>query len=207
MLEDQTYLDIHDLGAGSQVLKSSRRKVSQIARSSGISPKKGKLLFRLVNHFQPQLIIELGTSLGLSALYMGSALKTNQLYSFEGCPQLANRARQGFASLGLNNIEIREGDISEKLPELLKEIPGIDFAYLDANHQYQPSIDYFELLLGQVQTQTVLVMDDIYWSAGMQKAWKHIIAHPQVSLSLDLFEIGLLFFMPRKQKEHFQLRF
>ncbi|MEO1655133.1 MAG: class I SAM-dependent methyltransferase, partial [Bacteroidota bacterium] len=180
-------MEVLDLGAGSHKLKSHRRKVSQIARSSGISPKKGRLLFRLVNYFQPQQIIELGTSLGLSSLYMGRANSKSHILSLEGCPQLAARAQQGFDAFGLERVDIKVGDIGEQLPNLLQILPRVDFVYLDANHQYKATRTYFEMLLDRIKEESVLVLDDINWSPGMQKAWQEIIAHPQVSISLDLF--------------------
>ena len=97
----------------------------------------------------------------------------------------------------------RLGNIDERLPEELAKLDTFSLAYLDANHRYAPTLHYFELLLEKAGEKSILIFDDIHWSAEMEKAWIAIIQHPAVSLSLDLYEAGILFLDPRLQKEHY----
>ena len=56
--------------------------------------------------------------------------------------------------------------------------------------------------------ETILIFDDIHWSAEMEKAWAEIKANPSVTLTIDLFFIGLVFVRKaQKEKEHFIIRY
>jgi hypothetical protein len=69
-------------------------------------------------------------------------------------------------------------------------------------------MNYFKLALEKKNVNSIFVFDDIYWSEGMQKAWTEICAHKDVTLSLDLFYFGIVFFRTEnKEKEHFVLKF
>ncbi|QRQ99588.1 O-methyltransferase [Dyadobacter sandarakinus] len=201
-------IEVRDLGAGSRVNKSNRRKVRDIARNAEKPEKFGKLFYRLVQHFQPATVLELGTSLGLSTLYLAKAAPSGSVYTFEGCPETARYARQNFYKLKVENIEVITGNIDETLPAFLAGTPKpLDFAYFDANHRFEPTVRYFEQCLPHAHNDSVFIFDDIYWSAEMTQAWEQIKKHPSVTLTVDLFWIGLVFFRKEQVKENFVLRF
>jgi predicted O-methyltransferase YrrM len=64
------------IGAGNEPVRRERvvchRSVADIARHAAKSRKLGQLLFRIASHYQPRTMVELGTSLGLSAAYLAS---------------------------------------------------------------------------------------------------------------------------------------
>ena len=66
--------------------------------------------------------------------------------------------------------------------------------YIDGNHTYEATIKYFELALTKKDENTVIIFDDIYWSAGMTKAWQEIKNKKEVLLSIDTFYFGMVFF-------------
>lgn len=204
---NKTIITIQDFGAGSRIFKDNQREIGQIIKYSSSSLKTGKLLFRLVNHFQPQFILELGTCLGISTLFLAKASPKAKVYTLEGDPNLAKWSRKNFSSVKADNIEVVEGKIQNTLEEALQKIPQVDFAFLDANHQYTASMDYFEKLLPKIHPDSVLIFDDIYWSEGMKKAWKEIKNHSQVWQTIDLFQIGLVFFREQQAKQEFILKF
>lgn len=203
LLDNQNQIEIRDLGAGKQ---HSRRKISEIARKSAISPQKGELLFKLVDFFRPQNIIELGTSLGLGTLYLSEASAKADLYTFEACPNLIGLARKHLEN-AYAKIHFLEGNIDETLEANLLKINRIDFVFFDANHRSEPTWRYFEQCLAHCHEETVFVFDDIRWSADMQSVWQKIIADERVSISLDLFSVGIVFFKKGIPKQHFNLRF
>ncbi len=213
LISDRTQLEITDFGAGSKIAKnknsSNKRSVSQIARYSVITPKKAQLLFRLVEYFKPKTILELGTSLGVSTLFMALAADNfaTQIITFEGCPQIAEKAKENFEELEQENIEIIVGNIDKTLPKTLCSLTSLDFVFLDANHRYEPTLNYFNQILKKCHNDTIIILDDIHWSEGMEKAWKEIIKHEKVTVSIDLFQLGLIFLRKEQPKQHFDLRF
>ena len=196
-----------ELGAGSSVGTSQVRSVSSIAKYSLSSLKFGRFLFHLVQFLKPTTIIEFGTSLGVTTLYLALADKDTNVYTLEGCPETAQIAQQGFKQFERSNIELRLGNIDETLPALLQKVPTVDLAYVDANHRKEATLNYFKQLLAKTTEESVLVFDDIYWSFDMIEAWNIIKNHPQETLSIDLFDAGLIFFRPHPTKQHYFLKF
>lgn len=208
LLKDNSVLPVTDLGAGSGKDSGSNRIVSSIARHAAKPAKLAKLLFRVVNYFQPASIIELGTSLGITAAYMAAADAKAAVYTIEGSPAIAEKAAINLQSLQLKNTEVLNGSFDEILPGLLARLGKVDMAYIDGNHRYESTIRYFNELLPFVQDHSVLVFDDIHWSEEMEAAWKTIREHPSVSCSIDIFFLGFIFFRPEiKVPQHFEIRF
>ena len=200
-------ITVSDFGAGSHTGAGRVRRVADLARIAAKPPQLAQLLFRLVNYFQPATILELGTSLGLTTAYLAAAHSQHRVLTFEGCPATARVARETFASLKLRNIELVEGNLDETLASALAALPAsVDFVFFDGNHRYEPTLRYFELCVAKAHEQSIFVLDDIHWSAEMERAWKEIKAHPQVRLTVDLFHIGLVFFRTSQPKQHFSLR-
>lgn len=195
------------MGAGSRVGGGSQQKVSNITRYASTPPRFSRLLARLISRFQAQTIVELGTSLGLNALYMALANPAAQLYTLEGSKRIASLAGKHFKTLGAQNIRIIEGNIDQTLEAVLANLTKIDLLYMDANHRYEPTMRYFEQALPKLHQNSLVVLDDIHWSAGMNRAWQAIKTKPEVSLSLDLFEAGILFFNPDLPKADYMLKF
>ncbi|WP_245882977.1 O-methyltransferase [Hymenobacter chitinivorans] len=206
--QDNTLITVRDFGAGSHTGAGRQRSLSSIVRAAAKPRPFGQLLFRLVNHFQPRTILELGTSLGITTAYLASPDSRARVVTFEGCPQTAAVARQTFEQLNLHNIEVVEGNLDQTLAPALAALPGpLDFAFFDGNHRYEPTVRYFEQCLPYRTERSVFVLDDIHWSAEMERAWTTIQQHPDVRLTIDLFFIGLVFFRTNQPKQHFVLRF
>lgn len=203
---NQQTLSIHDLGAGSR-WANQERKVADIARKGGSSRKYGRLLHRLVNQLQPETVLEIGTSLGMGTLYMAQSIPNANVISLEGDPQLAGIARSNFKALKMNQVEVVIGEFSETVPKALQQLVRLDFCFLDGNHQYEATIKYFEQCLEFAHEESVFVVDDIRWSKDMHRAWKTIVAHPKVTVSLDLFFMGIVFFRKKQNEQHFAVRF
>jgi predicted O-methyltransferase YrrM len=89
---------------------------------------------------------------------------------------------------------------------VLEKIKTLDMLFIDGNHSYDATMRYFEMCKPYLHNQSLIVFDDIYWSKGMTQAWKEIKADPIVTVSIDLFFIGLVFFRKEQVKENFKLR-
>jgi predicted O-methyltransferase YrrM len=206
--KDTTLLTIRDFGAGSRVNSNYQRSVSSIAHSA-LKPKKySQLLFRIAQDVKAKTILELGTSLGITTAYLASADPAAKVITMEGAESVAEVAAANFERLGLNNIEIVKGDFTETLPSVLQNFETLDLVFVDGNHRKEPTINYFEQLLPKMKEDSIIVFDDVHWSEEMETAWEHIKAHPSVTLSIDLFFIGVIFFRKEQlHKQHFSIRF
>jgi predicted O-methyltransferase YrrM len=205
-LTDKTSLTLNDPGAGSIAIKTSTRQISDIARTS-LSPEKYSLLYtRIIRHFNCRKILELGTSLGINTLYLASS-PGSSVTTFEGSPAITSVAQNTFDSLGAKNIKLIEGNINTTLHTYLSNADAVDFAFLDANHRYAPTLKYFETIIQKIHTGSILVLDDIHYSKEMENAWNTVRQHPLVYASIDLYRCGILFFDPSLNKQHVVLQF
>jgi predicted O-methyltransferase YrrM len=207
LLNDNKTITVTDLGAGSHLNKNREKQVKTIAQNALKSPRLAQLIYRLVADLQPRNIIELGTCLGITSLYLQQAAPDAKTYTLEGCPQTAAVAGEVFKQEGVNGIAQLVGNFDDTLHPLIESLPQIDLVYVDGNHQKEATLRYFEWCLPKVHQGTLLIFDDIYWSEGMKEAWAEIKAHPQVSITVDLFWIGLVYFRKGKEKEDFLIRF
>jgi predicted O-methyltransferase YrrM len=204
LLYDPTEFEIVDLGAGSKNL-GTKRKVNEIVRSGTTNTRQSELLYRLINYLHPKNVIELGTSVGLNTLYLALADKETKVYSIEGSENLSGYAKNLARKNKIENCEFICGNFDSQLPALLMRIEKIDLVYVDGNHTYDATMRYFQLLLLRKHKDTVLIFDDIYWSEGMTQAWNEIKVHEDVTMSIDTFNFGIIFFK-EEVKERVDLR-
>lgn len=216
LLENKNTIEVTDFGAGSKVFKSNKRAINQIAKNAGISSKRAELLFRVVHYFQPNEILEIGTSLGLatSALSLGLEAKTNRaklnlkakITSLEGCPNTIAIAKSQFQFQNLNYIEFVNTKFDDYLKSFDFRLSTFDFIYFDGNHSKKATLEYFELLLPTVTNNSIWIFDDIHWSQDMEEAWEIIKNHPKVTVTIDTFQWGFVFFRIEQVREHFVIR-
>lgn len=208
LLKDKNEIEVQDLGAGSRKGTAAKRVIEDIARNALKPAKYSQLLFRMANYFKCQTILELGTSLGITTGYLANASNSAKVVTCEGVPAIATLARQQFSQLGLDNIVLIEGNFDQTLEKALQLLPKVDMAYIDGNHRFAPTLAYFNQIFPTLHNDSILIFDDIHWSAEMEKAWEDIKADGRVKLSIDLFFIGVVFFKQEfKVKQDFVIRF
>ena len=207
LVTSRATISVTSFGASSKVNNQKVRPIADIAKG-GITKKATSLLLnRIIKYYSLTNIVELGTSFGLNTMFLAMDRQT-RVDTFEGCPNTLDIAKANFAKLDYSNIKTIAGNIDQTLPGYLTEIDhSIDFAYIDANHRFAPTMKYFELLTKKVSSQSVLVFDDIHWSAEMSRAWQTIANDRRVTLSIDLFTLGIVFFRPELTKQHYRLRY
>ena len=208
LLHDKRVIVVEDFGAGSLTVPFKQKKVSDITRAF-LKPKKyAKLLFRIVKYYQPKTIVELGTSFGITTCYIAAANKDSEVYTFEGSKNTAAIAGEIFKKLQLHNVKIIQENFDDTLSQFLEKSNTIDFVFVDGNHKKIPTLNYFNQLLNHSTELSILIFDDIHWSKEMEEAWKEIQQHQQVTLTIDLFFIGIVFLKKDfKAKQHFTIRF
>ncbi|ULC60549.1 class I SAM-dependent methyltransferase [Flaviramulus sp. BrNp1-15] len=197
-------LKVTDLGAGSQVMKQQERSVSKMAKNAGSTFKRAKLLYRITNYLKPNTILELGTSLGIATHAMSLGNPKTKITTIEGCPNISVFTKNQLEINKVENIEIITGNFNNEIKKLTSNT--YDLIFFDGNHQKEATLEYFESLLQTVDNNSVWIFDDIYWSKGMTEAWETIKQHPKVTVTIDTFFWGFVFFRIEQAKEHFTIR-
>lgn len=212
LLKNKSTIEVTDLGAGSKVFTSNTRAINQIAKTAGISAKRAELLYRIVRYFQPSTILEIGTSLGLATAALAVGNPKAKIISLEGCPNTLATANENFQNSKFqpetsgpnSNVEFVNTEFESFLKNLKPQ--SYDLVYFDGNHSKAATLDYFNRLLPTATNDALWIFDDIHWSAAMEDAWKIIKNHPKVTVTIDTFQWGLVFFRTEQEKEHFTIR-
>lgn len=209
LLKQSSLLETTDFGSrsGMNTYKTRLRTISSVTRGSSIPPKYGKLLYRIARQADPGDVLEIGTAMGISTLYISSAAPTSRIISMEGCAMIAEKAIANFRKMGVKNIVMTVGNFDLILDETLEKLEKLDFVFIDGNHRREPTLDYFGKIISRIHKDSVVIIDDIHSSKGMEDAWKEICNHEKISITIDLFRLGIVLFKEDIAKEDFILRF
>jgi predicted O-methyltransferase YrrM len=218
LLRNDGVLEVEDMGAGSVNGTLRMRRVGEIARNAAKPARLGQLLFRLARYYRPSVVVELGTSLGLSTAYLAAGAGEGargvpgavipSVWTIEGSAAIAERASGNLRELGLDGVEVVIGNFDVVLASLLERTGPVELAFVDGNHRCEPTLRYFDTLMRHSGRASMLIFDDIHWSADMERAWAEIKADPRVMLTIDLFFLGLVVRRDEfKVKQDFTIRF
>lgn len=203
-LKSKQTIEMNDVGAGSRVFNQPKRRISSIAKNAGTTYKRAKLLYRLVHYFSAENALELGTSIGLGSIAIALTKKTH-LTTVEACKNTIEVAQASAESLDLKNIDFVNATFEDYLNSITPK-QKFDFIFLDGHHLHDASLAYFEKIMLHVHNDTILIVDDIYWSEGMAVAWEKMKNNDKVKVSIDTYNWGILFFRKEQVKEHFKIR-
>jgi hypothetical protein len=201
LLNDKFKIEVLDLGAGSKKVPRPHRQVADITRFSTSGIKFAQLYQFFCCQTPANNVVELGTCTGISTRYLSKYTK-GKLYTFEGSPEIQKVAMRKPRPERTSFIL---GEINKTLPLLLGQLPNVDFALIDANHTYAGTMFAFDTLLSKAHPMTIFAIGDIHWTSGMEKAWEEIKAHPQVKLTLDFYECGIVIFQSPGKKTNLVL--
>ncbi len=206
--QSKTVIETVDFGtgAGGKDYKTLMIPIGKIIKRR--SPKKAQLhlLYFLARYFKPETLLEFGSAAGISAVYLKKCLPESRMITMEGCASLANVAERTLREMHVKNISIEVGNFNVILPEVLKSFDKIDLVFFDGNHRKEPTIDYFNRCYPLANENSVFIFDDIHWSPGMAAAWNEIKKDLRVSLTIDLFYFGLVFFKKGMEKQNLTIR-
>lgn len=207
LLKDKRVISVTDLGAGSHLNNNKKKQIGSIAANALKPARLAQLIYRLARHFSPETVVELGTCLGITTAYLAKAVPSATIISIEGCPKTAVIAQENFDQLKIDNVNLLTGNFDNLLPDVVAQNESLDFVFIDGNHRKDATLNYFENCLSKLSENGIIIFDDIYWSEGMKQGWHQIKNHPKVTVTVDLFWIGLVFIRPGQVKENFKIRF
>jgi len=198
-----------DFGARAEnrLYTTSLKKVGSIVKQRSQRKTQARLLFRLSRYFKPQNILEFGTAAGISAAYIKAPVPESKMITMEGCASLADVASNNLKKLKINNVEFSIGDFDVTLPNVLKKFEKLDLVFFDGNHRREPTLNYFNQCVELAHENSLFIFDDIHWSPGMEKAWDSIRKDPRVTISIDIFWFGLVFFRKGIIKQDFVIKY
>ncbi|MGV6844811.1 MAG: O-methyltransferase [Lutibacter sp.] len=206
LLKSNKIIHVTDYGNGSKIFKSNFRKVSKISKVAAINPKKAYLLTRICTYLKVNYVLEIGTSIGLSSSAMALSSKDIKIDTIEGCSNTSKIASEVFKKFHLNkNIRLINNTFEKSIPELL-ENTFYDLIYFDGNHSKNATLKYFNWCLANITENSIFIFDDINYSEEMNEAWNEIRSNNKVTVSINTYFWGLVFFKTTQAKQHFNIR-
>lgn len=198
---NSTLLQFNDPKSG----EANAVKAGQLARRVASQHRFSRFLKRLIDDQNYQRVLETGTSTGINTTYLAHS-QARSIISIEGAPEIAEFAQRRFTQLNLTQIEVVSGKIQETFIPVLHQLQP-DFIFLDADHRGITIDFYMESIARHSPDTQCIVIHDIHWSADMNQCWKRLIQQPEYTLTIDLFQAGLIFPHYPMEKQHFTVRF
>jgi predicted O-methyltransferase YrrM len=203
-LRNQNKIIISDAGAGSKKL-GNERIVSRIYKTSATKGKYADLLFKMVKYYQPNRILEMGTSVGFGTYHLAAGNINSSVISIDACINTQNIAKSSLQKFDFKTIEFFNGTFSLFFEQYFGDT--FDFVFVDGHHDGSALIEYMTSLERFTHDNTIFILDDIRWSKGMKDAWLELIKMEKFHVSMDLFRIGILVKRPQQAKEHFIIKY
>lgn len=141
--------------------------------------KDDRLLFRLVNNAAPTNGVVMTSHLGITGEYL----------------------RAGRTLADWHFVSPREID---QLDSLLTQLGTLDFLYVDDSSHTQQVLNK---ALPYVHDGTAFVVHHIHHNAALLTIWQLFIRHPQVRVTFDLYDFGLIYFESRLNKEDYFINY
>ncbi len=207
LLAERKVLHVEDPGAGSRRFAGGNRSIRRLVRHTAVDEKKGQLLARIVRYLGVPVILELGTGTGISTLYLALACPRSKVLTCEGSPSVAALARENLRRMEAGNVEVVVKKFGEWLPGALNHSLPETFIYIDGDHREERLLEYMDTILVRGPDKAVVVLDDIHWSADMYRTWRTLAGRNEISLSLELYNTGILFVGYDIQKGYFAVNF
>lgn len=196
----------YEMLSDKQVIDTKGRpniSVSKLTKTSAAPASDAQRIQRIGQFMQSRRILELGTSLGFTTAYLATISDKAKVISIDHDEMSHKYAKQSFKKLSINNITLITDTFDNALPKAVEELKSIDLLYIDGNHTYEATIEYFNATIGAVRPNSVFIFHDIHWSAPMYKAWNEVIANTKITASFEAHNLGIVFFDPDLEKHHY----
>jgi predicted O-methyltransferase YrrM len=145
--------------------------------------------------------------MGLSTLYLTSYATGLRCIALENVPEFATIARQAFAKEGRNPIDLRIGNYKDLLPQALNDINSLDFVFFNTLYEQHNNLWLFNECMKYAHNDTVFVFEGIKASRKMRELWEEICACPEVTVTLDLYSLGIVLFNKKLHKRDYIVYF
>ena len=167
--------------------KSHRQEYAKIRNlnASKINSKHLKLIYRIINRYKSENILEIGVSCHLDSTFLSNIrLKANVFF-----------------------YNLKTNEISEIKTQNNIQSEGFDFAFYNLKNNDSLTLIEFMNNLKYFHNNSIVAINNIHQSNEIEEVWRKIIFQKEVTISIDLFFIGLVFFRKEQVKENFIIRF
>lgn len=145
--------------------------------------KVNRLLFRLVNHFRPSTLVEVGAGNGDAMRYMRAARAT------------------------MASVSLRGVDKDKMLKRLKSDLSGfktVDFVHIGHTPYYKEA---FEAIFPYLGPHSCVLVGDLYASEEREEWWKQLTEDERIRISFDLYDVGILLFEEKRFKQNYIVNF
>jgi precorrin-6B methylase 2 len=165
----------------------------------------GALLFRLVNFFKSQTVLQIGSSTGIMSLYLALPLRNSCMcYALEERKGLLKCIMDFTDENHLQNLHFMEGDYNECLSQLKTTVDAFDLIFINQTGNPDKTMAGIELVKPFIHKNSILIIDGIARNKDMKDLWKKIKNHPETRLTIDLLALGIVFFDEKLHKKHYK---
>jgi len=206
--EKAPFYAFEDIETFRKNLLSDKNNLSSITGKETQHPNYGAFLFRMVNFFKCQTILQIGCSTGVMSLYLAFASRTQtECYAFENRPNLLQPAKDFALAHNLNKLYFIEGNYSEQVQNICNSLTKIDLLFINQLPDSLETEKIIRLCESFVDESTIFIINDIATNKDRRNLWKKMKNHPQSRVSMDLYALGVVFFNKKLPKRHYKVYF
>ena len=174
-----------------------RQRWFSITASLGV---KGRILYNVVKVMESRHVIELGTYLGMSTMFLLEALDTAGPEAHVTTIELHDKYHSIASALLDQRFKGRvtciQGLTEEVVPELGRTMTGVDLMFHDAGHTGENYVRDFKAAEPSLASGAVLLFDDIRWrdpsvatsDPRCHDGWMEVTRHPRVRRAGEIDE-------------------
>lgn len=166
----------------------------------------GQIIFRIIQDAQFKTLLELGTNMGMETQYMALANLKARCITVTRSAELAALAQRRFQKQGLNHIELEILQSGEMPLKVIDGVENLDFVLFNHSFISHDILDLFNQCLPKKNNGSIFVFMGIHGRPEMIEAWKKIRTDPNVQVTMDLYNLGIVMFNPELEKKNYVLR-
>lgn len=182
-----------------------KEPISTWARRVTSQKKFSLFLIKLINWLDAKTIIETGTAAGINSCCLALS-NVDKVITLEGSNEIAAVADRTINKFGKEKVLLVQGKVQDTFSKTINEYQP-DVIFLDADHRSETISQYLMEIDKLHKTPKAIIVHDIHWSEDMEIAWNEIVSNNSYSLTVDLFQAGIIFPERQMPKQHFIIKF
>ncbi|MDR1331872.1 MAG: hypothetical protein LBK07_07180 [Tannerella sp.] len=182
----------------------SRTTVCRAFRRCGITPGEGKFLFRLANHCKPLTFLTAGSAMGFVPLCLTGYAAAARCIMLEEERDFAATATRLVGGRTDVSIEIIAGADESRAAAALTAVERLDCLYLGREVDVRTRERLFAQCRPFLHGRSICIVAGIHGSTARKRQWEALCLHPDVTVSLDLYTTGVLFFHPHLNRRTYR---